>query len=96
MINMKFKSNAKYNMPVESGTIYETKVSDMRVCIHKIIRLEGWFLNCDKLGIMDKELRSQEFNECVKESKEIIKKKMDELSKSVKMFCDDDDIEITK
>ena len=55
---MKLKSNAKFNVPVENGTIYTAKVNNMTVSIHKIIGLEEWFLNCDKLGIMDKELNS--------------------------------------
>lgn len=48
---MKLKSNAKYGAPVESGTIYTAKVNNMTVSIHKIIGLEGWFLNCDKHGV---------------------------------------------
>lgn len=93
---MKLKSNAKFNVPVENGTIYTVKVNNMTVCIHKIIGLEGWFLNCDKLGIMGKELKSKNLFACVRESREIMKAKLNELIENVELFCIDDHIEITR
>lgn len=47
---MVLKSNAKYNVPIENGTVYKSEVNDLTVSIHKIIGLDGWFLNCSKLG----------------------------------------------
>ena len=93
---MKLKSNAKLNVPVENGTIYTVKVNNMTVSIHKIIGLEEWFLNCDKLGIMDKELKSQNLFACVMESRKIMKAKLKELTENVELFCIDDPIEITR
>lgn len=93
---MKLISNAKYDVPVESGTIYTANVNNMTVCIHKIIGLEGWFLNCDKLGIMDKELKSQDLFACVRESRNIMKAKLKEMTENVELFCIDDPIEITR
>lgn len=93
---MKLKSNAKYGAPVESGTIYTATVNNMRISIHKIIGLEGWFLNCDKLGIMDKELKSQDLFACVRESRNIMKAKLKELTENVELFCTDDPIEIAR
>ena len=58
--------------------------------------LEGWFLNCDKLGIMDKELKSQDLFACVRESRKIMKAKLKELTENVELFCIDDPIEITR
>ena len=93
---MKLISNAKFNVPVENGTIYTVKVNNMTVYIHKIIGLEGWFLNCDKLGIMDKELKSKDLFACVRESRKIMKAKLNELTENVELFCIDDPIEITR
>ena len=93
---MKLISNAKYGVPVENGTIYTAKVNNMTVSIHKINGLEGWFLNCDKLGIMDKELNSQDLFACVRESRKIMKAKLKELTENVELFCIDDPIEITR
>ena len=93
---MKLISNAKYGVPVENGTIYTVKVNNMTVCIHKIIGLEEWFLNCDKLGIMDKELKSKDLFACVRESRKIMKAKLNELTENVELFCIDDPIEITR
>ena len=93
---MKLISNAKYGVPVENGTIYTVKVNNMTVSIHEINGLEGWFLNCDKLGIMDKELKSQDLFACVRESRNIMKAKLKELTENVELFCIDDPIEITR
>ena len=93
---MKLISNAKFNVPVENGTIYTVKVNNMTVYIHKIIGLEEWFLNCDKLGIMDKELKSKDLFACVRESRKIMKAKLNELTENVELFCIDDPIEIAR
>ena len=93
---MKLISNAKCGVPVENGTIYTVKVNNMTVVIHKIVGLEEWFLNCDKLGIMDKELKSQDLFACVMESRKIMKAKLKELTENVELFCIDDPIEITR
>ena len=93
---MKLKSNAKYNVPVENGTIYEAKINDMRVSIHKIIGVEGWFLNCSKLGIMDKELESEDLFACVRESRKIMKDNLKALTEDVETFCIDEPIEIVR
>ena len=93
---MILRSNAKVNTPVESGTVYIAKINNMDVCIHRIIGLEGWFLNCNKLGIMDKELKSKDLFACVRESRKIMKEKLKELTQNVEIFCIDEPIIITR
>ena len=93
---MVLKSNAKYNVPIENGTVYKSKVNDLTVSIHKIIGLDGWFLNCSKLGIKDKELKSQDLFACVRESRKIMKEQLRKLAENVEIFCIDDSIEITR
>lgn len=93
---MRLRGNANYNEPVESGTIYEVKVNNLRVCIHRIVGLHRWYLNCHQLGIKDKELKSQDLFACVKESRKIMRLKLKELTDNVNIFCIDDPIEITR
>ena len=85
---MIFKSNAKYGAPAD--------INSLRVCIHKIHGLDGWFLNCDRLGIEDKELKSQNLTDCAKESQEIIKETLDKLARDVELFCNDNAVEIAR
>lgn len=48
---MKFKSNAKCGEPEESGTIFEGRIGNLRVSVHRIIHLDGWFLSCPTFQI---------------------------------------------
>lgn len=93
---MKLKSNAKFNTPVESGTVYEIRENNLIVTIHRINGLEGWFLTCNKLDIVERELKSKDLFACVRESRKIIKDALKKLSEDVKLFCIDDPIEITR
>lgn len=93
---MKLKSNAKYGVPVENGTSYEVKINNLTVCIHRLIGADGWFLNCYKLDIVDKELKSQDLFACVRESRKILKEKLKELTENVEIFCVDEPIEISR
>lgn len=93
---MKLKSNAKYNVPVESGTVYEVRENNLIVTIHRINGLEGWFLTCNKLDIAERELKSQDLFACVRESRKIIKDALKKLAEDVELFCIDDPIEITR
>ena len=45
---------------------------------------------------MDKELKSQDLFACVRESRKIMKAKLNELTENVELFCIDDPIEITR
>ncbi len=92
---MKFKSNAKYGEPVESGTIYEGKIGKLRVSVHRIIHCEGWYLSCVDVRISQMRLKSDTLMGAIEESKEVLKTVVDRLSKDVKAFCEED-IEISR
>lgn len=92
---MKFRSNAKYGEPAESGTIYEGKIGKLRVSVHRIIHCEGWYLSCANLRISQMRLKSDTLMEAIKESKEVLKAVADKLSEDVKAFCETD-IEISR
>lgn len=93
--NMKFKSNAKYGEPVESGTIYEGRIGELRVSVHRIIHCEGWYLSCADVRISQMKLESDTLMGAIKESKEVLKSVVDKLSEDVKLFCEKN-IEISR
>lgn len=61
-------------------TIYNLKDNNLGICIHKICGLgEAWFLTCSKLGIDDYNLKTENFNEAVKQSQLIVMEKATEI-----------------
>ena len=70
---MKFVSNANYEKPVESGTIFRTTVNGITVSIHRIIHLDGWFLSCHQFGMDDQKLDAESLSDAIEESKGILK-----------------------
>lgn len=77
---MKFVSNANYEKPVESGTIFRTTVNGITVSIHRIIHLDGWFLSCYQLQIDDRELKAESLSDAIEESKGILKKYVENVN----------------
>lgn len=53
---MKLISNAKMGQPVESGSVFQTKIGTIQISIHRYKGCEGWFLTCRDLGIETMEL----------------------------------------
>ena len=92
---MKFKSNARYNEPVESGTIYDGKIGNMRISVHRIIHCDGWYLSCPEVRISQMELKSDTLIGAIKESKKVLKKAVEKLMNDVNAFCEEN-IEISR
>ena len=92
---MKFKSNARYNEPVESGTIYEGRIGNMRITVHRIHHCEGWYLSCPNLQISQMKLKSDTFMGAIKESKVVLKKTVEDLMNDVNVFCEEN-IEVAR
>lgn len=92
---MKFKSNARYGDPVESGTIFEGKIGNIRISVHRIIHCNDWYLSCPDLIISQMRLKSDTLMGAIGESKEILKKTIDDLKKDIDAFCEDE-IEISR
>lgn len=92
---MKFKSNARYNEPVEGGTIFEGKIGNTRISVHKIIHCDGWFLSCPDLRISQMQLKSDTLMSAIEESKEVLKKVVEDLRKDIDCFCKSE-IEISR
>lgn len=84
---MKWKGNAKYNQELEQSTVFDSEYCN--VTIHRIVHFDGWFLTCNKLGISQKELKSENFNDATKEAREIIKSHLDILQEKFSVFIND-------
>ena len=94
---MQFKSNAKFNNPVESGTIFELKNNGLRITIHRIIHITNtWFLSCPVLGFSQVDLHESDFEEAVKKAKSILNSKIDEFREEFNKIANDDVIEIVR
>lgn len=92
---MKFKSNAKYNEPVESGTIFEGKVGRLNISVHRIIHCEGWYLSCPDMRISQMKLKSDTLIGAIKESKTVLKKTVERMMNDVNSFCAEE-IEVSR
>ena len=92
---MKFKSNARYSEPVESGTIYEGRIGNMIISVHRIIHCDGWYLSCPDVCINQRKLKSDTIMGAIKESKEILKNVIEGLMNDVNAFCEEN-IEISR
>lgn len=92
---MKFKSNAKYGQPVESGSIYEGKIGKMRIVIHRVIYCDGWYFSCPEVQISQMKLKSNTLMSAIEESKTVLKKTVDRLMNDVNAFCEES-IEISR
>lgn len=94
---MKFKSNAKYNEDPKSGSIFALKYNSLRIVIHKYIGYgDTLFLNCSILGIYNYDLRTEDFEEAVSKTKEIIMREVKKIREDSYRFYADNNIEIDR
>lgn len=92
---MKFKSNAKYNQPVESGSIYDGKIGNLIISVHHIYNRKEWYLSCHSLNISKRPLKSEDLMSAINEAKEVLEKAIENLQKDVNAFCEES-IEISR
>lgn len=89
---MQWKSNARYNQPVEDGTIFTLK-SDARIVIHKLHGCgERWYLSCPELSIEKENLGTEDFDEAVKKAQDIVHQVLNKLIVSYGSFVTDDPV----
>lgn len=92
---MKFKSNAKYDQPVECGSIYQGEIGNLCISVHHIYGGKEWYLSCHKLNIGQKELKSEKLLDAIEEAKEVLKRAVDSLQQDVNVFLQES-IEISR
>lgn len=94
---MKFKSNAKYNEEPKTGSIFALKYNSLRIVIHKYVGYgDTLFLNCNTLGIYNYDLGTEDFEEAVSKTKEIIMHEVKKIREDSYRFYMDNNIEIVR
>ena len=80
------------------NTIYELKNNGLRLTIHNIIGMDDTlFLSVYSItGMRDIDLHTTDFGIAVERSKEILKNRIDMITKDANAFIEDDKYEIVK
>lgn len=87
---MEWKSNARYNQPLESGSIYSLKPKG-HISVHRIHGLgNDFYLSCPPLRIAGHHLGTDDFPTAVNKAREIIKETLDEINAEYGAFASDD------
>lgn len=94
---MKFKSNAKYNEKPEIGSIFTLKDNSLGISIHKYVGCgDALFLNSKALNIDNYDLGTEDFEEAVSKTKEIIMREVNKIREDSYRFYSDNNIEIVR
>lgn len=94
---MKFKSNAKYNEELKTGSVFALKYNSLGIVIHKYVGCgDALFLNCSALDIFNYDLETEDFGESVSKAKEIIMCKVKKIREDAYRFYADGNIEFDR
>lgn len=94
---MKFKSNAKYNEDPKSGSIFALKYNSLGIVIYKYVGCgDALFLNCSTLDILNHNLGTEDFEEAVSKTKEVVMREVKKIREDAYRFCMDNNIEIVR
>jgi hypothetical protein len=94
---MKFKSNAKYNEELKTGSVFALKSNSLGIVIHKYVGCgDALFLNCSALDIFNYDLETEDFGEAVSKAKEIIMSKVKKIREDAYKFYSDNNIEFDR
>lgn len=94
---MKFKSNAKYNEKPETGSIFALNYNSLKIVIHKYVGYgDTLFLNCNTLGIYNYNLGTEDFEEAVSKTKEVVMREVKKIRENAYRFYSDNNIEFDR
>ena len=94
---MKFKSNAKYNKELKTGSVFALKSNSLGIVIHKYVGCgDALFLNCSALDIFNYDLETEDFGEAVSKAKEIIMREVKKIREDSYRFYSDSNIEFDR
>lgn len=94
---MKFKSDAEYEKDVKTGDVFDLKDNSLGICIHKYAGCgNALFLNIRALSINNYDLRTEDFNEAVSKTKEIIMREVNKIREDSYRFYSDNNIEFDR
>ena len=94
---MKFKSNAKYNEELKTGSIFTLKDNSLGIVIHKYVGCgDALFLNSNTLDIDNYILGTEDFDEAVSRAKEVIMREVKKIRENAYKFYSDNRIEFDR
>ena len=93
---MKYTSNAKYNEPVESGTIFKTTNGTIDICVHKYAGCgDTLYLSSNAVGIRNRKLKSEKIINAIHEAEIIVQEKVKMMKKDIEEICNSN-VEISR
>ena len=93
---MKYTSNAKYNEPVESGTIFKTTNGTIDICVHKYVGCgDTLYLSSNAVGIRNRKLKSEKIINAIHEAEIIVQEKVKMMKKDIEEICNSN-VEISR
>lgn len=96
-MEMKFKSNAKYDEEPKTGSIFTLKYNSLGIVIHKYVGCgDALFLNCSALDILSYNLGTEDFEEAVSKAKEVVMREVKKIRKDSYRFYADNNIEFDR
>lgn len=94
---MKFKSNAKYKEEPKTGSIFTLQDNYLGISIHKYVGCgNALFLNSKALNIDNYDLETEDFDEAVRKSKEVIMREVNKIREDSYRFYSDNNIEFDR
>lgn len=94
---MKFKSNAKYNEELKTGSVFTLKDNSLGISIHKYIGCgDALFLNSKALNIDNYDLGTEDFDKAVSKAKEVIMREVKKIRENAYKFYSDNNIEFDR
>lgn len=94
---MKFKSNAKYGEEPKTGSIFALKYNSLGIVIHKYVGCgDALFLNCSALDILNYDLGTEDFEEAVSKTKEVVMREVKKIREDAYRFYSDSNIEFDR
>lgn len=94
---MKFKSNAKYNEELKTGSIFTLKSNSLGIVIHKYVGCgDALFLNSKVLSIDNYDLGTEDFDEAVSKAKEVVMREVKKIREDAYRFYSDSNIELDR
>lgn len=94
---MKFKSNAKYNEELKTGSVFALQDNSLGISIHKYFGCgDALFLNSKALNIDNYDLGTEDFKETVSKAKEVVMREVKKIREDAYRFYSDSNIEFDR
>lgn len=94
---MKFKSNAKYNEELKTGSVFALKSNSLGIVIHKYVGCgDALFFNSKALNIDNYNLETEDFGEAVRKAKEVVMREVKKIREDAHKFYSDNNIEFDR